>query len=213
MIGAIAVQKLSRCWGAIILRPPEFNGMGNVSAPALMVCRFAIEHFQVTLHSIDPVRDVMITLLRSIDNYGKTLYDTFIMRIGLHLDYDTFHCLLLSPLCVPLVRLSVSACRLQYLFPDMRWGLPHTERLVLESEKSDTVRREEKVLRQQAALQEAKVKVEESKLERAVSQEKLKLERTASELKQPPSMFEEQSSKPTKPTKRPCPACGEYCCS
>ena len=94
----------------------------------------------------------------------------------------------------------------------MRWGLPVTERTVLESEKSDTVRKEEKVQRQQAALQEAKVKVEESKLERAASQEKL--ERTNSETAtKAPTWFEEQTIKPAKPPKRKCPACGENCCS
>ena len=90
----------------------------------------------------------------------------------------------------------------------MRWGLPHTERLVLESEKSDTVRKEEKVQRQQAALQNAKVKVEV----RVTSQEKL--ERTNSETaNKAPTCFEETTNKPAKPPKRKCPACGENCCS
>ena len=41
------LQRLSRCWGALLLRPRDFSGMDNVSGPAKMVTRFAIEHFQV----------------------------------------------------------------------------------------------------------------------------------------------------------------------
>ena len=36
--------------------------------------------------------------LHSINNHGETLYDTFIMRLGLHLHYDAYHCHSVSPL-------------------------------------------------------------------------------------------------------------------